>query len=111
VFTTLGMLYTTKLIENSTDYSVMNTARQMFWLVTSREEKYKAKQAADTFVVRLGDLLSFVFCFAGTVWLGLGPRGLLLGMVAVIAVWLMLAVAVVREYRRLSDLAAATAAA
>ncbi|HXY42331.1 MAG TPA: Npt1/Npt2 family nucleotide transporter [Vicinamibacteria bacterium] len=110
VLTTLGMLYTTKLLENSTDYSVMNTARQMFWLVTSREEKYKAKQAADTFVVRLGDLLSFVFCFAGTVWLGLGPRGLLSGMVGVIVMWLLLAAAVVREYRRLSAERAAVAA-
>ncbi len=111
VVTTLAMLYTTKLIENATDYSVMNTARQMFWLVTSREEKYKAKQAADTFVVRMGDLLSFVFCFAGTVWLGLGPRGLLAGMVVAIAVWLVLAVAVVREYRRLRAERAAPVAA
>ena len=32
----------------------MNTAKQMIWLPTSREEKYKAKQAIDTFFVRDG---------------------------------------------------------
>ena len=41
-----------------TDYSVMNTAKQMVWLPTTREEKYKAKQAIDTFFVRIGDLLA-----------------------------------------------------
>ena len=47
-----------KTAENATDYSIMNTARQLLWLPTSREEKYKAKQAIDTFFVRGGDLLS-----------------------------------------------------
>ena len=52
---TLVVLRLAKTVENATDYSIMNTARQMLWLPTSREEKYKAKQAADTFVVRVGD--------------------------------------------------------
>ena len=47
-----------KMAENATDYSVMNTGRQMLWLPTKREEKYKAKQAIDTFFVRAGDVLS-----------------------------------------------------
>lgn len=110
-FTTLGMLYATKLVENATDYSVMNTARQMLWLVTSREEKYKAKQAADTFMVRIGDLFAFFFYFAATVWLGLGPRGLLSGIFVVAAVWLGLGWAVLRENRRLSAEQAARSAA
>src|SRR5262249_14843993 len=54
----LAVLRWAKIAENATDYSIMNTARQMLWLPTSREEKYKAKQAADTFVVRSGDMLS-----------------------------------------------------
>jgi hypothetical protein len=40
-----------KFAENSTDYSVMSTGSKMMWLPTSREEKYKAKQAIDTFFV------------------------------------------------------------
>ena len=46
-----------KTAENSTDYSVMNTARQLLWLPTSREEKFKAKQVIDSFVVRAGDVI------------------------------------------------------
>src|SRR4029077_6596215 len=53
-----------KTVENATDYSLITTARQLLWLPTSREEKYKAKQPIDTFFVRGGDLLS-----AGAVYL------------------------------------------
>ena len=51
----LAVVEWTKIAENATDYSVMNTARQLVWLPTSRDEKYKAKQAIDTFFVRTGD--------------------------------------------------------
>ncbi len=111
VFTTMAMLYATKLVENATDYSVMNTARQMLWLVTSREEKYKAKQATDTFVVRVGDLFSFFFYYLATVWLGAGPRGLVAGLVVAVALWLLVAFALLREYRHLRGLRAVPLAA
>src|SRR5262249_55641365 len=55
-----------KTAENATDYSIMNTARQLLWLKTTREEKYKAKQAIDTFFVRTGDLLSAGIVLVGT---------------------------------------------
>ena len=64
-----------KTAENATDYSIMNTARQLLWLPTSREEKYKAKQAIDTFFMRGGDLLSAGFVFVGTSVLQLGVGG------------------------------------
>ena len=54
----------------------MNTAKQMLWLPTIREEKYKAKQAIDTFFVRAGDVLSAGLVFAGTQWLALDVAGL-----------------------------------
>jgi len=47
----------TKTLENSTDYSIMNTVRQALWLPTTREAKYKAKAAIDTFCWRGGDVL------------------------------------------------------
>lgn len=49
-----------KTAENATDYSLNNTLRQMLWLVTSSEMKYKAKQVVDTFCVRIGDVCSAV---------------------------------------------------
>jgi ATP:ADP antiporter, AAA family len=93
-----GVIRWTKIAENATDYSVMNTARQLVWLPTSRDEKYKAKQAIDTFFVRTGDLLQAVLVFAGTTWLGLGPRGFALANVGLTLAWLAVAFLLLREY-------------
>ena len=54
-----------KVADNSLDYSLGNTTKQALWLPTSREAKYKAKQAVDSFFVRAGDVLQ-----AGIVFLG-----------------------------------------
>ena len=47
-----------KVAENSTDYSINNTIRNMLFLPCTREQKYSAKQAIDSFFVRMGDVLS-----------------------------------------------------
>jgi AAA family ATP:ADP antiporter len=60
--TAMGWL---KVVDNSIDYSLGNTTKQALWLPTSREAKYKAKQAVDSFFVRMGDVLQ-----AGLVFLG-----------------------------------------
>jgi AAA family ATP:ADP antiporter len=62
----LSIAFATKVAENSVDYSLQNTARQALFLPTSREAKYQAKVAIDTFLVRSGDVLS-----ALVVWLGI----------------------------------------
>jgi len=98
----LAVLRWAKICENATDYSIMNTARQMLWLPTSREEKYKAKQAADTFVVRSGDMLSGVAVFLGTTFFAAGVRTFAVMNLVLIALWLTLAVRLVRYYRSLS---------
>ena len=54
----LSFIRGAKLAENSLDYSLQNTTRNALYLPTSREAKYKAKQANDTFFVRFGDVLS-----------------------------------------------------
>ncbi|MGE0454803.1 MAG: NTP/NDP exchange transporter [Vicinamibacteria bacterium] len=91
-----------KTAENSMDYSVMNTARQLLWLPTSREEKYKAKQAADTFIVRAGDVLSAGLVWLGTQVLALDLRGFAFANLLFVGLWLALAVLLLREYRALS---------
>ena len=99
---TLAIVRWAKTAENSTDYSVMNTARQLLWLPTSREEKYKAKQAIDSFFVRLGDLTAALVVFAGTSWLALEARGFAIVNVGFVMLWLALAYVLWRENRRLS---------
>ena len=91
-----------KACENATDYSVMNTARAMLWLPTERQEKYAAKQILDTFVVRLGDMLSAAVVFAGTTWLGLGIRGFAALNVVLVALWASVAWLLWRSYRQLA---------
>jgi ATP:ADP antiporter, AAA family len=54
-----------KIAGNSISYSLGNTTMQALWLPTSRETKFKAKQAIDSFCVRAGDVLT-----AGVVYTG-----------------------------------------
>ena len=54
-----------KVADNSIDYSLGNTTKQALWLPTSREAKYKAKQAVDSFFVRAGDVIQAAIVFAG----------------------------------------------
>jgi AAA family ATP:ADP antiporter len=54
-----------KVTDNSIDYSLGNTTKQALWLPTSREAKYKAKQAVDSFFVRMGDVLQAGVVFVG----------------------------------------------
>jgi AAA family ATP:ADP antiporter len=79
-----------KTLENSTDYSIQNMVRHALFLVTSREAKYKAKAAIDTFVVRSGDVLQALIVFTGTS-MGLGIRQFAAIAVALSAVWLLIA--------------------
>jgi len=97
----LAVVFVGKIAENSTDYSLNNTLRQMLWLPTSREMKYKAKQAVDTFFVRMGDVASAAWVVVGAGALGLGVRGFALTNVVLVVLWLVLAAAIVREQRQL----------
>jgi AAA family ATP:ADP antiporter len=99
---TMAVVRAAKTAENATDYSVMNTAKQLLWLPTSREEKYKAKQAVDSFFVRLGDLAAAFVVFAGTAWVTLDASGFAIVNLCFIALWLVLAVALVRRNRTLT---------
>ena len=58
----MGLL---KVADNSIDYSLGNTTKQALWLPTSREAKYKAKQAVDSFFVRAGDVVQAGIVFVG----------------------------------------------
>ena len=97
-----SMFRWTKTAENASDYSIMNTAKQMLWLPTTRAEKYKAKQAVDTFFVRLGDVVSAAAVFAAVTWLGLGVRGFGVLNTVLVGVWIAIAFQLLREHRRLA---------
>ena len=89
-----------KTAENATDYSIMNTARQLLWLPTSREEKYKAKQAIDTFFVRGGDLLSAAIVYFGTSMM-LDTRAFAAANVVLTLLWIGIALLILRRHNTL----------
>ena len=98
----LAALLYVKVAENSTDYSVNNTAKQMLWLPTSREQKYKAKQAIDTFFVRSGDMLAAGVVYVGTHLVSRGVAGFARINILIVAAAIVVAVLLLREYRRLT---------
>jgi AAA family ATP:ADP antiporter len=101
-----------KALENGTDYSLQNTTKAALFLVTKREEKYKAKAAIDTFFVRGGDTLSALAILAGTQLLGLRVERFALLNVVVVAALLLICLRIIAAYRKRKtsmDEAAATA--
>ncbi len=104
-FPVLAAVRWAKTAENATDYSLQNTVRQALFLPTTREQKYNAKQAIDTFFVRSGDLLSAGLVFVGIRQLGWDAQGFALFNLGLVALWFVLAAVIGRRYRRLVALA------
>ena len=102
VYPILGVIRWAKTAENATDYSLQNTLRGVLFLPTTREEKYKAKQAIDTFFVRAGDVLSAGLVAFGTHVVILGTAGFAAFNIALTAAWLVLAFVVGKKYVELS---------
>jgi len=101
----LAFIRGVKMAENSLDYSLQNTTRNALYLPTSREAKYKAKQANDTFFVRFGDVISAGIVFAGTTWLGFAAPQFALVNAGLVLIWLAVAVAIGRMFHRMETVA------
>lgn len=95
----LAVVSILKVLENSTDYSVQNTVRQALFLPTSREAKYKAKAAIDTFFMRLGDVTQAAIVRVGTSF-GAGVAAFAWFNVILTVGWLVVAGQIAREHRR-----------
>ena len=102
-FPILAFVRWTKTAENSFDYSLQNTVRQVLFLPTTREEKYKAKQAIDTLFVRAGDVFSAALVFIGTTWLSFQTKQFALVNIFLASIWLVLAVLIGIKNRQLTS--------
>jgi len=103
IFPALAAVRFGKTAESAVDYSLNSTLRNMLWLPTSRRAKYLAKQATDTFFVRMGDVVSAVIVFVGVTALSLTVRGFAAINIALVVGWLLLAGAILRERGRLKS--------
>jgi AAA family ATP:ADP antiporter len=95
----IGILFATRVAENTLDYSLSSTVRQALWLATSREAKYKAKQVVDSFVWRAGDSLSAVVVWTG-VHFAVGLRWFIGVNVGVSILWVLVAALTGTQYAR-----------
>ena len=105
----LALVRAVKIAENATDYSIQNTVRNVLFLPTTRDQKYKAKQAIDSFFWRAGDVFSAALVYVGVTALGFGVSGFARANLVLALIWLVLAFAVGREYVRKSRAAQGTA--
>jgi ATP:ADP antiporter, AAA family len=105
----LSFIRVAKIAENSTDYSIQNTARHALFLRSNREAKYKAKTAIDSFFWRAGDALSALLVFIGTS-LAFDIRNFALVNIVLVGVWLCVAYGITRINRK-TDIQTSSSAA
>ncbi len=86
----LAVLRIVKIVENATDYSLHNTAREILFLPLSVEEKFRAKLAADTVFRRSGDALSRPAVYLIVERLGYGIAAFAGLNIALVVLWIAL---------------------
>ncbi len=91
-----------KVAENSTDYSINNTARHVLWLPMSQEVTLKAKPTIDSLFVRAGDGLAALTVLLGVRVFTLPLKSYFLVNIVLVVVWLIGALWVIREHKSLS---------
>jgi len=101
VMPTLIVVVTVQVVQRWMNFAIANPARQLFFTVVTREEKYKAKNLVDVVVYRGSDALS------GWIFDTLQGLGLKLGAIAlcslpVVAGWAVLSLALGREQEKRS---------
>jgi AAA family ATP:ADP antiporter len=102
LYPVLGAVRVAKILENSTDYSIQSTTNQALYLMTSREAKYKAKAAIDTFVVRMGDMMQALLVFIG-VKMAFTIQHFATITVLMSIAWMCVAGLIYREHKRLEE--------
>ena len=100
----LAIVKAMKIAENSTDYSINNTARNVLWLPVSAELKYKGKPTIDSLFVRVGDGIAALTVLIGVQFLALSTQSFFVLNVVLVFIWIVVAFVVIREHRRLSEL-------
>jgi ATP:ADP antiporter, AAA family len=96
-----GYIRFAKIVENTINYSLQNTARHALFLPTSREAKYRAKAAIDTLFVRIGDILSAAIVLVGSYLLFQTQTFAMINTILVIS-WLALVTIIGRYYKDLT---------
>jgi AAA family ATP:ADP antiporter len=96
---TLGVVLVFQVAQRWMNFAIANPARQVFFTVVAREEKYKAKNLIDVVVYRGSDAL-YGWVFDSLQAIGLKLAGIALWSLPVVAGWLVLSLALGRTHER-----------
>jgi AAA family ATP:ADP antiporter len=97
--TSLGVVVVIQVVQRWMNFAIANPARQVFFTVVGREEKYKAKNLIDVVVYRGSDAL-YGWAFHSFQAMGLKLGAIALIALPVSAVWLILSAALGRTQER-----------
>jgi AAA family ATP:ADP antiporter len=97
----LGVLLLVQVIRRAGNYAVMRPAREMLYVVLSRDQKYKAKNFIDTVVYRTGDAVS-AWVYAAMRSIGISLSGIALIAVPLALIWAWLAFGLGRQQARIA---------
>ncbi len=98
----LMLVHWVKVAENGTDYSLMNTTRHSLFLITSREEKYKAQAVIKTFFQRAGDVSSALIVFLGTTYLAFNTERFAGFNIVLVMIMIFICFLIMKEHKKLS---------
>jgi AAA family ATP:ADP antiporter len=105
----LAVVLTLQVVQRWMNFAIANPARQVFFTVVTREEKYKAKNLIDVVVYRGSDAL-YGWVFDSLQGLGLKLGAIALCALPVTAGWLVLSAALGRTQERRAERRGAAAA-
>ncbi len=97
--TSLAAIMVFQVVQRWMNFAIANPARQVFFTVVDREEKYKAKNLIDVVIYRGSDAL-YGWVFDSLQGLGLKLGAIALCALPVMAAWLLLSTALGRTQER-----------
>ena len=98
----LSIVKLMKIAENSTDYSINNTAKSVLWLPATAEMKYKGKPTIDSLFARIGDGMAALTVMIGVQLLALETSTFFAFSAGLVVLWILIATWLVREHGRMS---------
>lgn len=98
----VAILIIVQVIRRAGNYAIMRPAREMLYVVLSKQEKYKAKNVIDTLVYRTGDAVS-AWVYSGMRTLGISLSGIAFIAVPLALIWAWIAYKLGREQQRKVD--------
>ncbi|MFC1500477.1 NTP/NDP exchange transporter [Candidatus Zixiibacteriota bacterium] len=107
-FTSLGIWWVLpvfvmfQILRRAGNYALARPAREVLWTVVSREDKFKAKNFADTVVYRTGDQIG-AWSQALLRALGFGMAGMAFSAIPVAVVWMGVALWLGRQQTRIAE--------